>query len=190
MMRSENGSTDVGERLALIQTQIERITRVTKDLTDFARVNPAAKSTVDVNEVVETALRLAEFDAGFQRLNITKDLGNPLPTILADADQLQQVVLNIFLNARDAMPDGGELKVSSRSREAEVVIEISDTGTGIETGSAKHVFDPFFTTKSAGKGTGLGLAVCYGIVTAHGGSLELKRNEDGGATFVVTLPVA
>ncbi|MEP6704585.1 MAG: ATP-binding protein [Acidobacteriota bacterium] len=190
MMRSENGSTDVGERLKLIQTQIERITRVTKDLTDFARVNPAAKSPVDVNEVVETALRLAEFDAGFQRLNITKDLGNRLPTILADSDRLQQVVLNIFLNARDAMPDGGELKVSSRSRDVEIVIEISDTGTGIETDSAKHVFDPFFTTKSAGKGTGLGLAVCYGIVTAHGGRLELKRNQNGGATFVVTLPVA
>src|SRR5215203_1611580 len=113
MMRSENGSVDIGERLELIQTQIQRITRVTKDLTDFARVNPAAKSPVSVNDVIETAFRLAEFDAAFQKLKIARNLGSELPTILADADQLQQVVLNIFLNARDAMPDGGELKVST-----------------------------------------------------------------------------
>jgi signal transduction histidine kinase len=190
MMRSENGSADVREKLELIQTQIQRITRVTKDLTDFARVNPAAKSPVDINGVIETALRLAEFDAAFQKLEIRKNLATPLPRILGDADQLQQVVLNILLNARDAMPDGGELRVSTLASAGEIVIEISDTGTGIETDNAKQVFDPFFTTKSAGKGTGLGLAVCYGIVTAHDGRLELRRNDKGGATFLVALPVA
>jgi len=190
MMRSENGSPDLGEKLELIQTQIQRITRVTKDLTDFARVNPAAKTPVTVNDVIETALRLAEFDAAFQKLKITKSLGPGLPKILADADQLQQVVLNILLNARDAMPDGGELTVHTSLRGSEVIIQVSDTGTGIEACNAKHVFDPFFTTKPAGKGTGLGLAVCYGIVTAHGGRLEVRQNENSGATFIVTLPVA
>ena len=190
MIRSENGSTDLSEKLEIIQTQIHRISRVTKDLTDFARARPAAKSPVDVNDVIETALRLAEFDATFQKLRITKDLAGDLPNILADSDQLQQVVLNIFLNARDAMPDGGELNVETRGCDQEVEIKISDTGTGIETESVNQVFDPFYTTKAAGKGTGLGLAVCYGIVTAHGGSLELRRNDMGGATFVVTLPVA
>jgi signal transduction histidine kinase len=190
MMRSENGTTDISERLDLIQTQIQRITRVTKDLTDFARVNPAAKAPVDLNGAIETALRLAEFDATFRKLQITKNLAASLPSILADADQLQQVVLNILLNARDAMPDGGELNVSTTLREYEIDIEISDTGSGVATKNVKQVFDPFFTTKSAGKGTGLGLAVCYGIVTAHGGRLELKQNETSGATFIVTLPVA
>jgi two-component system, NtrC family, sensor kinase len=189
-MRSENGSADVREKLELIQTQIQRITRVTKDLTDFARARPAAKSPVNINDVIGTALRLAEFDAAFQKLKITKRLATDQPTVLADGDQLQQVVLNIFLNARDAMPNGGELLVATSNSGNEVSIEISDTGTGIDTGSAKQVFDPFYTTKPAGKGTGLGLAVCYGIVTAHGGRLELRRNESGGATFVVTLPVA
>ncbi|MEO8574226.1 MAG: ATP-binding protein [Pyrinomonadaceae bacterium] len=190
MMRSENGSAEIGDRLELIQTQIQRITRVTKDLTDFARVNPAAKVPVSINDVIETAFRLAEFDATFQKLTITKDLEPHLPEVLADADQLQQVVLNIFLNARDAMPAGGELNASTRQFGSEIIIEISDTGTGIGTESAKQVFDPFFTTKTAGKGTGLGLAVCYGIVSAHGGRLELRQNDDGGATFIVTLPVA
>lgn len=190
MMRSENGSADMHEKLEIIQTQIQRITQVTKDLTDFARARPAAKSTVDINGIIETALRLAEFDSTFQKLEITKNLGSAIPKIFADSDQLQQVFLNLFLNARDAMPNGGELTVVSKSSDNEISVEISDTGAGIDDGNAKQVFDPFFTTKPAGKGTGLGLAVCYGIVTAHGGRLELRQNENLGATFVVTLPVA
>ncbi len=190
MMRSENGSADMGERLELIQTQIQRITRVTKDLTDFARARPAAKAATDISRVIETALRLAEFDSTFQKLQISNRVPGDLPKIVADADQLQQVFLNIFLNARDAMPDGGELTVSARSSADGISIEISDTGTGIAPINAMDVFDPFFTTKPAGKGTGLGLAVCYGIVTAHGGTLEVRKNEGNGATFVVKLPVA
>lgn len=189
MMRSENGSEETHERLDLIQTQIQRITQVTRDLTDFARARPEAKAAVSINEVIETALRLAEFDSTFQKLKITKDLSDELVRLPADANQLQQVFLNIFLNARDAMPDGGELSVRTRNGDGEVSVEISDTGIGINSDNAKQVFDPFFTTKQPGKGTGLGLAVCYGIVTAHGGRLELKQNESGGATFVVKLPV-
>src|SRR5687767_7308325 len=124
MMRSENGSADAGERLEMIQTQIQRISRVTKDLTDFARARPAAKSSLQINGVLETALRLAEFDSTFQRLRITKDLDPDLPEIIADADQLQQVFLNIFLNARDVMPDGGELSISTRNLHGEVEVEI------------------------------------------------------------------
>ena len=190
MMRSENGSAEVGEKLELIQSQIQRITRVTKDLTDFARARPAAKTLVDVNRVLAASLRLAEFDATFQKLTIVQDLAPDLPGILADADQLQQVFLNIFLNARDAMPGGGDLTVSSTHPPGEVLVKIGDTGAGIPGDDAKQVFDPFFTTKPAGQGTGLGLAVCYGIVTAHGGRLELVQNQKNGATFIVALPVA
>ncbi len=190
MMRSENGSTDTNEKLDLIQKQIHRITNVTKNLTDFARTRPAAKSVIEIGDVIEAALRLAEFDSTFRKLNITRRPAPDLPEILADGDQLQQVFLNIFLNARDAMPDGGELMVTTRNGDGEISIEISDTGTGIDADTAKQVFDPFFTTKAAGKGTGLGLAVCYGIVTAHGGRMEVKRSPSMGAVFVVTLPVA
>ncbi len=190
MMRSENGSPELKEKLELIESQILRITRVTKDLTDFARARPGAKAPIAINGVVDTALRLAEFDSGFQKLKIVRNLPADLPEIFADADQLQQVVLNIFLNARDAMPDGGELNVATRRVGDEIAIVISDTGDGVDPKSAKQVFDPFFTTKAAGKGTGLGLSVCYGIVTAHGGRLELLQNGSRGATFIVTLPVA
>lgn len=190
MMRSENGSAGVTERLELIQSQIQRITQVTRDLTDFARARPAAKSQVEINSVIESALRLAEFDSSFQRLNITKTFTDGIPRLLADPDQLQQVFLNIFLNARDAMPDGGELTISTSAHDGVIQVKIRDTGPGVETEDAKKVFDPFFTTKPAGKGTGLGLAVCYGIVTAHGGRLEVENNNTRGASFIVTLPVA
>jgi signal transduction histidine kinase len=190
MMRSENGAADTTEKLDLIQKQIQRITNVTKNLTDFARARPAAKSEVEISEVIESALRLAKFDSTFQKLKVTTEIEEDLPRIFADADQLQQVFLNILVNARDAMPDGGRLNVSTRQGDREISIEISDTGTGIDDETAKQVFDPFFTTKPAGKGTGLGLAVCYGIVTAHGGRLEVSQNSKNGAAFVVTLPVA
>ena len=190
MMRNEDRSPETLEKLEMIQSQIRRITRVTKDLTDFARARPAAKATVTINNVIEAALRLAELDSTFQKLKITRRLSTDLPDIFADADQLQQVFLNIFLNARDAMPDGGELTIETRNGGGNISIEIIDTGSGITPDEATHVFDPFFTTKPAGEGTGLGLAVCYGIVTAHDGTLELRPNEGVGATFVINLPVA
>ena len=189
IMQAQNDSNDdTREKLDLISTQIERITRVTKDLTDFARTRPAAKSHVNINDVIESGLRLAAFDKTFQRLKITTDLDPQLPETFADGDQLQQVFLNIFLNARDAMPDGGELFVATLSHEGTIRVEIGDTGTGIDDDSAKHVFDPFFTTKQTGKGTGLGLAVCYGIVTAHGGRIEIESNRPCGTKFILTLP--
>ena len=190
MMRNESRSPETLEQLDMIQSQISRITRVTRDLTDFARARPAAKASISVNEVIDAALRLAEFDSTFKRLTISKRLSEDLPDIHADADQLQQVFLNMFLNARDAMPEGGELTIVTNNGGRSVTIEVSDTGAGVGTDEAKHVFDPFYTTKPAGQGTGLGLAVCYGIVTAHDGTLELRANHPSGATFVITLPVA
>ena len=108
MMRSENGTDpDTREKLELIADQIQRIMRVTRDLTDFARTRPAARRPADLNVLIETSLRLAGFDKSFQRLTISKNLDPDLPFTLVDSDQMQQVFLNIFLNARDAMPDGG-----------------------------------------------------------------------------------
>lgn len=177
------------EKLILISTQIRRITRVTKDMMDFARVRPAAKNPVGVNEIIETALRLASFDTSFQKLLVEKRTAENLPEIFADADQLQQVFLNLFLNARDAMPEGGKLNIEANKTADEIQIKIADSGNGIEQKDLKKIFDPFFTTKSAGKGTGLGLAVCYGIITAHGGRIEVSSNDGNGTTFTIFLPV-
>ena len=190
MMQSKNDlNSETQERLKLISTQIGRITQVTRDMMDFARVRPAAKSLVDINNVIETSLRLASFDKSFQRLRLKKEYAENLPMVFADHDQLQQVFLNLFLNARDAMLIGGELFVKTSQSNKEIQALIADSGNGIEEKNLKQIFDPFFTTKPTGKGTGLGLAVCYGIVTAHGGKIEAAANDDGGTKFIINLPV-
>jgi len=189
MQARKNLDDETNGKLKLISTQIQRITQVTKDMMDFARVRPAAKSSVDINRVIETSLRLASFDKSFQSLRLRKSFAENLPEVFADTDQLQQVFLNLFLNARDAMPEGGELSIKTSNSNRQIQIAVADSGTGIDARNLKRIFDPFFTTKSTGKGTGLGLAVCYGIITAHGGKIEVSSSGKSGTTFFVMLPV-
>ena len=190
MMQSKNNLDEKTiENLKLVQTQIQRITQVTKDMMDFARVRPAAKSLVDANDLIEKSLRLASFDKSFQKLHINKELAVNLLKVFADGDQLQQVFLNLFLNARDALPEGGELFIKTSETENDLQIEIADSGIGIRSENIKKIFDPFFTTKPAGKGTGLGLAVCYGIITAHGGKIEVSNYDINGTKFTILLPI-
>ncbi|HEX6280492.1 MAG TPA: ATP-binding protein [Pyrinomonadaceae bacterium] len=188
-MMKARADADTREKLELISEQISRITQVTKDLTDFARVRPAARSMVDLNGVVEASIRLASFDSDFQRLDVSTELDTSLPEVYADGDQMQQVILNLLLNARDAMPAGGKLSVSTSQDTENAVISVEDTGTGLDEAVRKQLFDPFFTTKPAGKGTGLGLAVCYGIVTAHNGRIDVHSSNGSGTRFTVTLPI-
>lgn len=178
------------ENLKLISSQIQRITQVTRDMMDFARARPAAKTAININDIIETSLRLASFDKSFQKLTLEKNLSNDELKTLADADQLQQVFLNLFLNARDAMPGGGRLYIETLRNNKDIKIVIKDSGSGIDESNIKKIFDPFFTTKPAGKGTGLGLAVCYGIITAHGGKIEVAKNQTSGTSFLITLPVS
>ncbi|MFL6331912.1 MAG: ATP-binding protein [Pyrinomonadaceae bacterium] len=177
------------EMLRLISTQIARISQVLRDMLDFARQRPPARSSLDLARVVESSLRLAAFDKGFKRLRVTTEFDERVPKVSADPDQLQQVFLNLLLNARDAMPEGGDLRVKLSFEEegGEVYVEFADTGHGIPSEVLPHVFDPFFTTKHAG--AGLGLAVCYGIITAHGGHVSVESGgELRGTTIRVALP--
>jgi signal transduction histidine kinase len=187
---SDERTAETREMLRVISQQIARITRVLRDMMDFARQRPPLRAPLDINRVLEASLRLAGFDKDFKRLNLSTDFDTAAPLVSADADQLQQVFLNLLLNARDAMPAGGELRVSTchDSRAGEIVVEVADTGAGVAPEHLAHVFDPFFTTKPAGRGTGLGLAVCYGIVTAHGGRIALAPNDGRGTRVVVSLP--
>ncbi|HEX8001022.1 MAG TPA: ATP-binding protein [Pyrinomonadaceae bacterium] len=185
-----SNAAEHAEMLRLISEQIARITRVLRDMMEFARARPPLRAPLDINEIIEASIRLASFDKNFQKLHLNVALDRTAPHVFADADQLQQVFLNLLLNARDAMPDGGELNVRTQydALDAEIAIEVADTGTGIAPEHRAHVFDPFFTTKPAGTGTGLGLAVCYGIITAHGGRIELSANNGRGTRVRVTLP--
>ncbi len=184
-------NAETREMLRLISTQIARITQVLRDMMDFARTRPPERAPLEVARVLEASVRLASFDKAFKRLRVTHQWDERAPLVSADADQLQQVFLNLLLNARDAMPDGGDLALSTRydAGAGELHIEIADTGAGVAPESMSKIFDPFFTTKPAGAGTGLGLAVCYGIVTAHGGRIEVAPNNKRGTLVRVALPV-
>ncbi len=188
---TEETAAEYREMLRLISTQIARITQVLRDMMDFARARPPERTPLDINHVIEASIRLASFDKAFQKLRLATTFDPDTPPVFADSDQLQQVFLNLLLNARDAMAGGGDLRISTfyEPRAGEIVIDVADSGTGIAPEHRAHIFDPFFTTKHAGTGTGLGLAVCYGIITAHGGRIEVGPNNGRGTCVRVTLPV-
>lgn len=188
IQKKESLDFETKEKLKLILSQIMRIKQVTSDMMEFARVRPPSKTPLSMNAVLEATLRLVSFDKGFQSLQLVKELDKNLPMVYGDANQLQQVFLNILLNARDAMPDGGTLKIKTYTQEDSVMVEIEDSGIGISKENLKRVFDPFFTTKPSGRGTGLGLAVCYGIITAHGGNIEVQSQSGKGTKFTIRFP--
>ncbi|MCW5958965.1 MAG: HAMP domain-containing protein [Pyrinomonadaceae bacterium] len=188
MMQSRELDFDTREKLKLISEQISRITRVTKDLMDFGRSRPSARSRISINKIVNASLRLAKFDSSFKKLKIVKILDEGIPDVVVDSDQFQQLFLNLFLNARDAVSADGVLTIKTYSGGGEIFIEVSDDGSGIPKADLKKIFDPFFTTKRTGEGTGLGLAVCYGIIAAHDGRIEVRSNNSHGSTFLVAVP--
>jgi two-component system NtrC family sensor kinase len=125
----------------------------------------------------------------FHKITVEEKLASNLPYILGDKNQLQQVFLNLSLNACEAMEKGGTLVITTALRDGNVIISFRDTGCGIKQEHLERIFDPFFTTKPVGKGTGLGLSVSYGIIEQHGGSIDVESEEGKGSTFTITLPV-
>jgi len=178
------------ETLRLILQQITRISGVLRDLMDFARPKAPARSPADLNEIIARSIALARFDKRFKQLTVRTVFAPGLPPLPLDADQMQQVFLNLLLNARDAIgeqPNGGEIAITTCRSAGEVRAEISDDGSGIPPENLERIFDPFFTTKAKGQGTGLGLAVCHSIVTAHGGHISVTPQAHG-TVFTVAFP--
>ena len=140
--------------------------------------------------MIQETLSLLEHQLQKSGVQVKTSLGPEAPVVHGNAGKLQQVFLNLFLNARDAMPSGGVLEVSSWTEGARARIEVADTGSGIAAEHVHRIYDPFFTTKAARKGTGLGLSVTYGIIQEHGGSIEVSNRRTGGAIFRVELPLA
>lgn len=176
------------EDLSLIIHETQRAAEVVQGLLEFARERPTTKRAVDVNAVIQRMVRLVENQKEMRKIHIEQDYAKNLPDILGDANQLQQVLLNLFLNAAAAMADGGILTITTRSDDQHVIISVADNGCGIKHEHLDKVFDPFFTTKPVGQGTGLGLSVSYGIVEQHGGTIELESEVDIGSTFTIRLP--
>jgi two-component system, NtrC family, sensor kinase len=177
--------------LEVIVKQTLRCRETVKGLLDFARQSSAAPSITDVNSIVDKTLLLLENQTIFQNIKTVRNLAQNLPSVFIDPGELQQVVVNIVINAADAMEESGVLTIetSSASRTQEVLIKISDTGKGIPDDVLPLIFEPFFTTKKVGKGTGLGLSIVHGIITRAGGKIEVATSSKG-TIFTIRLPIA
>lgn len=192
---SKLSSSEQGEFLQRIHSETERINKIIRDLLDFSRQGvsldlPAASS--DLEAVVENAVRLVVPQKDLSHLTIERRVVEATPAVRGDADQLTQVVLNLLLNAADAIAGEGTIRieVAPASQPGMVSLVVADTGPGIHPSVAERLFDPFVTTKEIGHGTGLGLAVCHTIIEQLGGSITVTNPTTGGARFEVLLPAA
>ena len=175
--------------LATIVTQVERITKVMNQLLTFARRKPSERRAVDLGEIVDDSLEMFEERIAHSRVTIEKTIESSLPPVLADRDQLIQVLINLVMNSLHAMPEGGRLGLSLDREHGHVRVGVSDTGHGMPEEIRSKVFEPFFTTKDFGKGTGLGLTVVKGIIEEHGGTIAVESVVDQGTTFWIRLPL-
>jgi two-component system, NtrC family, sensor kinase len=188
-LRSNPDDAGLRERyLALVEDGIKRIAHTVQNLLDFSRPSAIRPEPTEINHNLRHVAELTEFHARKAGVNVIFELDERNPIVLADHFQMDQLFLNLVLNAIQAMPAGGTLTLRSKRRGAIVLAEVTDTGEGIADAIRDRIFDPFFTTRRVGEGTGLGLAVSYGIVAAHGGTIEVDSAVGRGSTFRVSLP--
>jgi two-component system, NtrC family, sensor kinase len=171
-----------------IVKQTFRASEIVNNLLNFSRTSATELADIDVNRVVEETLSLVAHPLKTSQIQVVKQLGNTLPAVRGSANKLQQVFLNLFLNARDAMPSGGMLEVRTAAHNGSVEVEVADTGAGIPREHIHRIFDPFFTTKASGRGTGLGLSVSYGIIKEHAGKIDVRSTPGKGTSFHVEFP--
>ena len=178
--------------LEKIERQTFRAAKIVNGLLTLSRpgTNDGERTRVDLNAVVADVLSLLEHQLEMGSIRVRRELAASPVAVVGVEHQLQQVFLNLFLNARDAMPRGGWLTVWTRAEDGELVAEVADTGSGIPPEHLARIYDPFFTTKAIGRGTGLGLSIGYGIVREHGGSIRCDSSVGQGTRFTLTLPLA
>lgn len=198
--KAADGSEDAAD-LDLVIRETKRCASIIRRLLDFAREKVPVKGFFDLNLVIEDTVRFVERPASLQQIEITTALDPALPQVWGDADLIKQVILNLLVNAQQAIEGKGSIKVASRLYPGMasdkpgvdtlpmVEISVTDTGCGIPPANLERIFEPFFTSKEVGKGTGLGLSVSYGIVKAHGGKINVESVVGEGTTFHVLLPI-
>lgn len=180
---------EVREDLEVLHRNAQRVARIAQGLLSFARQSPGDQAPVDVNHIVEETLFLVDRQISQHGITLKRNLTPGLPLVRGDGNALQQVVLNLLTNARDALAEGGEIVIETsavRGRPGAVRLRVRDSGPGIPPETIPRIFDPFFTTKT--NGTGLGLSISHGIVRDHGGTLDVESQPGKGTTFVITFP--
>jgi len=183
--------TEYEEDINVIVNETLRCRKTVKGILDFARETRLEKEPASINRLISDSLQIIEKHVNFHNIKIEKNLADDIPVLDLDTNQMKSVINNLVLNAGDAMPDGGKLSVSTSydSELGQVIIGVEDTGIGISEENMKTIFDPFFTTKETGKGTGLGLAVTYGIIERHNGVIQVESEPGKGTGFRIVLPV-
>ncbi len=183
---------DAREDLQAVYSEAQRASQVVKNLLTFARKHTAAKEKVNINDVINKVLELRTYELNLENIKVDARLDSELPKVMADYFQLQQVFLNIIINAEYFMKEAhnkGTLTITTEKVGTKVKVSFADDGPGIDKDDLGHLFDPFFTTKEVGKGTGLGLSICHGIIAEHGGRIYAESELGKGATFIVELPI-
>ena len=171
-----------------IEAQTDRVAKIVKNLLNFSR-NPSDSLFYQINLKENLQEIVSLIDYKLKNMNIKLELNiEPIKPILAQGERLQQVFINIILNAIDAMPKGGTLKISLYPENNQAVVKIRDTGIGIKAQHLPHIFDPFFTTKGIGKGTGLGLSISYAIIKEHEGQIAVESKDGEGSIFTIRIP--
>jgi two-component system NtrC family sensor kinase len=183
---------DVHEDLRLINNEARRAVIVTNNLLSFARKHSPTKQLNQIHNIIEDVLEIRAHEHGVNHINVERHFAPDLPEIMVDYFQMQQVFMNIIINAEyfmTKMHNGGTLTITTKKENSAVRISFADDGPGITEENLGRIFDPFFTTKEAGSGTGLGLSICHGIVNEHGGQIYVRSQLGKGATIFVELPV-
>ena len=183
---------DIREDLKLIYNEAQRAAGVTKNLLTFAQKQAPMKQLNQINKIIEDVLKLRAYEHKVNGIEVKRQLAPDLPEIMVDYSQMQQVFLNIIINAEYFMSEAhnrGTLTITTKKQNGNVRISIADDGPGISKENLRRIFNPFFTTKEAGKGTGLGLSICHGIVAEHGGQIYARNQPGKGATIFIELPV-
>lgn len=189
MLMQQIPSTDPKHQLLeKIYRQTSRASSIVNNLLNFSRVSDSRFATADINRVLDDTIQLLDAQLRNTQIEVRRSYDERLPAIPVNAAKLQQVFMNLILNARDAMPEGGALEIRTEADANSVSIRFADNGIGIEPEHISRIYDPFFTTKQIGKGTGLGLAVSYGIIQDHGGHISVESRQGEGTTFLISLP--
>jgi signal transduction histidine kinase len=188
-VRRMPASDALAPALKSIEREAYRCQALVKNLLVFSREKTPGLAPVDLIPVVEDALTLIEAQARVKKVEVVRQLAAAVPPVLADRQQVQQVLINLCNNGMDAMPQGGILTISLEPQDGGVVLSVRDTGTGIPLEARDRIFDPFFTTKEIGKGTGLGLSLVYEIIKKHDGEITFESELNHGTTFHVRFPL-
>ncbi|MCS7150012.1 MAG: ATP-binding protein [Caldimicrobium sp.] len=191
MLKEELGSN---QRLQEILDKIIALTTrckiISKALLDFGKPERGKKEWVNLNDIISTIYNLVADYQIFKNIKFIFNLDDKLPLFYANPTQMEQVILNLYTNAAEAMKGVGEIKTETKGKDDRIVIRVADSGPGIPDEILPYIFDPFFTTKKTGKGTGLGLSICHSIIKRHGGMMKVDNLPTGGASFEILLPLA